>query len=444
MKKKAIYIASAAIIAIVGLWFWFGRGNTAASDAQAANPALVKRVVKVERQPVRVEVTATGIVAPIYKIDIKSKASGTLIALKLNEGDLIKKGQLIASIEKTDALLTYNQTKADYEVAKANLTQSKTLNERSAKLAEQNLISKQEMETANLSLEQAKAQLVRAKAGYEQASIRLNDTEVRSPIDGIVLDKPVDEGQVIMGGLNTVGGTTIVTVADMNKVFVNANVDEVDIGKIKLGQTVQIVPDAFPDEKFYGTVLRIDPLAKVEQNVTRFTIVVEVQNKNSRLLSGMNTTVTIVIYDNPDALVVPLEALKERGTAGAQFAGAQGGEPQDSARAARMKSFREKLNQGDTAAIRMANNRSEERAKKKRRMVLVKDEKGEFAPKMIVIGEQNYDYAEVLDGLKEGDELEYSFFSRAKQEGQAFQDRMRASSGFGGTPSPQQRRAAGR
>ncbi len=445
MKKKFLVVSGIVLVLLIGSWFFFFRKSE--NNAKASPVELIKRTAKVERQPMKVQVVATGQIQPVYKVDIKSKASGEVLSLKLNEGDFVKKGTVIALIEKTDALAAFNQAEADLSVAKATLKQVETNTERSRKLFEQKLISQLEMDAALLELEQRKAQLVRAQAIYDQAKIRLNDCVVRSPIDGIVLDKPVDEGQVIMGGLNTVsGGTTIVTVADMSRVYVYANIDEVDVGKIKVGQEAQIVADAFPEEKFIGKVLRIDPLAKVEQNVTRFPVVIEVPNPKYRLLAGMNATVTITVYDNPNALVVPVEAVKEikgemkglseREAMGFSERGERNRDIPDLARKTRRRQFEERIAAGDTSALRQL----EERAKGKRRLVMLKDSTGEVIPKPVLIGEQNTEYAEVLHGLNEGDEVEITIFSRALMEGQQFQERMRASTGFGGQPSREQRR----
>lgn len=450
MKIKILITSSIVVVLLGASWFFFLRKPE--SDANAVPVGLIKRTAKVERQPIKVQVVATGQIQPIYKVEIKSKASGEVLSLKLNEGDFVKKGTIIALIEKTDALAAFNQAKADLSVAKATLNQTITNTERSRKLFEQKLISELEMDAARLDLEQRNAQLIRAQATFDQAQIRLNDCIVRSPIDGIVLDKPVDEGQVIMGGLNTVsGGTTIVTIADMSRVFVYANIDEVDIGKIKIGQEAHIVADAFPEEKFIGKVLRIDPLAKVEQNVTRFPVVIEVPNPKYRLLAGMNATVTVTVYDNPNALAVPVEALKEikgemkedlrnpepRSAMG--FGGRGEGNPNlpDSMQKARRKHFEARVASGDSSSMRW----SEERQRAKRRLVMLRDSTGKAVAKPILIGEQTAEYAEVLRGLNEGDEVEITIFSRALMEGQQFQERMRANTGFGGgQPSREQRR----
>ena len=121
---------------------------------------------------------------------------------------------------------------------------------------------------------------------------RLKDCTVRSPIPGIVLQKTVEDGQIISSGINSVsGGTLIATVAKMDSVYVYAEVDEVDVGQVQIGQMAKVVPDAFPDNAFYGTVLRIAPLAQVEQNLATFNVTVIVPNPNRKLKAGMNTTV---------------------------------------------------------------------------------------------------------------------------------------------------------
>jgi multidrug efflux pump subunit AcrA (membrane-fusion protein) len=160
MKKKVLIISGISLMMVVGGWFFFFRNSE--SDSKATPVGLVRRAAKVERQPIKVQVVATGQIQPVYKFDIKSKASGEVLSLKLNEGDFVKKGTVIALIEKTDALAAFNQAEADLSVAKATLKQVETNTERSRKLYEQKLISELEMDAAQLELEQRKAQLIRA------------------------------------------------------------------------------------------------------------------------------------------------------------------------------------------------------------------------------------------------------------------------------------------
>ncbi|MDX2127803.1 MAG: efflux RND transporter periplasmic adaptor subunit [Chloroherpetonaceae bacterium] len=459
MSKKKTWIIWGTVLLAIAVSVYFFIFSKPLPEAQAENPAMIKRNVKLERQRLKVEVTAMGTIQPIYKIDIKSKASGSVLSLRLQEGDRVKKGEIIATIEKTDALAAYNQAKADADVAKANLKQLETTLSRRKNLFEGKLISEEEMETATLEYERAKAQVVRTQASFEQAEIRLNDCVVRSPVEGIVLDKVVDEGQVIMGGLNAVsGGTTIVTIADMQKVYIIANIDEVDIGRVRIGQQAQIIADAFPNQRFVGRVLRIDPLAKVEQNVTRFPVVIEVPNPDYRLLAGMNATVTIVITDRENALVIPIEVLREAGEGrmGAAGGAASGGVPptangggwerrgsreggdtvkisdeEREKRRARMMAFRSKMEE-----FRSDSSLKNAGIVPQMRLASIKDTaSGEFRPVPIIIGSSNAEFAEVLFGAKDGDEVQITTFSRALMEGRMFQERMRQSSGFGGAPS---------
>lgn len=450
LTNKIFLISVAALLVAGGVYFFFFR--TPAATADSENPALVRRVVKVERKDLKVEVSATGTVQPVFKIDIKSKASGEVLTLKLNEGDFIKKGDLIATIERTDALSAYNQAKANLDVAVATLKQIQSSNTRKLELFKEKLISNEEMDLATLELERAKAQLVSAKAVFEQAQIRLSDTSVRSPMDGLVLDKLVDEGQVISSGTSSVtGGTTIVTIADMEKVYINAAVDEVDIGKIFIGQKARVIADAYPEETFSGKVLRIDPLATVEQNVTRFNVVTEVENRNNKLKAGMNTTVTIVIADKKDVVVVPIDALRDpKAPPPGGFAGGSAGGNGERRRGNRDStseglatetpdSVRQKMKarramRDSLAAVLAADSASGNTVR--RRLVMLKDAAGEFKPQLVEVGATNFDETEITSGLKEGDELLIVTFSRARMQGQQFQQAVRQGSGLG---APNQR-----
>lgn len=479
MNRTVLFTSIGIGVAVVAVavYFFFFRG-AAAGNADAENSALIRRVVKAERKDLKIEVSATGTVQPIFKVDIKSKASGTILSLKLNEGDFIKRGQIVAMIEKTDNLSSYNQAKANYDLTMATLKQVQTSTERKKDLFSQKLLSVEEMDLAALELERAKAQLVSARAVYDQALTRLNDTSVPSPIDGLVLDKPVDEGQVISSATSSVsGGTTILTVADMRKVFINAAVDEVDIGKITIGQPAKVVADAYPDESFSGKVLRIDPLATVEQNVTRFAVVIEVDNPNYRLKAGMNTTVTIVAADRRNVVVVPIEALRDprnpptaaeggavagggqgrRGAGDGQSGqgGGQSGAQGNSNRAERQgggdgqgrrdfaslpdsvkQKIRERRAMRDSVMSAVASDSAAGRPMNKR-VAMVKDASGDFKPRLVEIGTTNYDEAEVVSGLVEGDELQITTFSRARMQGQQFRQNIQSSQGLGGNPQQQ-------
>ena len=160
---------------------------------------------------------------------------------------------------------------------------------------------------------QAKSTLVRTEVTFENAKIALDDTVVRSPISGTIISRPVEVGQVISSPTSAVGGgTLLMTMADLSKVRVRALVDEIDVGKVSIGQTVSIKVAAYRDKEFFGTVAKIEPLAKIEQNVTTFPVLIDIDNKDNLLLLGMNTDVVIEILNKDVAVSAPSMSLRTR------------------------------------------------------------------------------------------------------------------------------------
>jgi len=162
-------------------------------------------------------------------------------------------------------------------------------------------------------LAQAKSTLVRTEVTYENAKIALDDTVVRSPINGTIISRPVEVGQVISSPTSAVGGgTLLMTMADLSKVRVRALVDEIDVGKISIGQSVSIKVAAYRDKEFFGVVAKIEPLARIEQNVTTFPVLIDINNDDNLLLLGMNTDVVIEILNKEVSMSVPSMTLRTR------------------------------------------------------------------------------------------------------------------------------------
>jgi len=302
------------------LWFWgllavIGAGVlfafTRADKKEEANGTELK-TCKVTRGNLLASINATGIVRPIRTVELKCKASGEIIQLPIEEGSYVKKGDMICKLDQTTAKNSYEQAKADFEVAVATEKQQQKEFNRVKELFDKKLVSESDRDNAELNFQKAHSQKVRAEAALSTAADQLADTELQAPIDGIILKRNVDEGQVISSGISSVsGGTTIALLADLNKVNVVADVDETDIGKVNLGQTVKTVADAFPDQEFAGRVLKIAPLAKVAQNVTTFEVTAEVDNPGHLLKSGMNANVEILTAEKRNVLLAPNEAIKE-------------------------------------------------------------------------------------------------------------------------------------
>ncbi|MFQ6093283.1 MAG: efflux RND transporter periplasmic adaptor subunit [bacterium] len=417
--KKVVIIA----VALGGLgagWFLFSRHNEPKSSVGS-----VQQVARVTRGDLNVTVSATGVIEPINKVEIKSKASGLIEELPVEEGDSVEKGDLIARLDQTDVRHDYEQAKADLEVAEATVRKTETTYKRKAGLFEKGLVSAEEMDQSNLELVQAKAQLVRAKAVLATAEERLKDTVVKSPISGIVLQKNVEKGQIISSGISSVsGGTLIATVADMGRVSVKADIDEVDIGQIEKGQEAKVVADAFPGDLFWGEVIRIAPLAKVEQNVTIFEVTVEVNNEEAKLKAGMNATVDITIADRKDVLLVPNEALKDLREMVKPGEGYRHPSAAHSSRADIPKMAGHLRWQEGLKDVKPTQGG-------RPKMVMVK-EGGQFKPRAIIVGVSDFDHSEALKGLKEGDEVMISYLSRAKMDSEQFRERFSRMRSFGG------------
>ena len=264
-------------------------------------------------QQLELTVEASGTVEAISSIEIKSKASGQILFLGAEIGDYVEEGVVLARIDQRTPTNTLAQANADLEVAKVRLSNAKNQFERSKRLHDKGNISDKSFEDAQESFSSARAQLVRAEVFLENAKIALDDTSVRSPIAGTVISRPAEVGQVITSPTSAVGGgTLLMEMADLDNVRVRALIDEIDIGKISLGQEVTLKVSAYRDKKFIGVVSKIEPMSRVDQNVTTFPVLIDIENKDNLLLIGMNTDVEIEILNEKVALALPAGSLRTR------------------------------------------------------------------------------------------------------------------------------------
>ena len=264
-------------------------------------------------QQLELTVEASGTVEAISSIEIKSKASGQVLFLGAEIGDFVEKGIVLARIDQRTPTNTLAQANADLEVAKVRLSNAKNQFNRSKRLHDEGNISDKAFEDVQEASSSAQAQLVRAEVFLENARIALDDTSVRSPIAGTVISRLAEVGQVITSPTSAVGGgTLLMEMADLNKVRVRALIDEIDIGKISIGQEVTLKVSAYRDKRFTGVVSKIEPMSKVDQNVTTFPVLIDIENKDNLLLIGMNTDVEIEILNEEVALALPAGSLRTR------------------------------------------------------------------------------------------------------------------------------------
>lgn len=482
MKRKWFFGSLAVVILLSGGYYLMSNGD---KEVAAETKGQVIRMARVERGNLELMVSANGVVQPINRVEIKSKASGQIEQLHFEEGQTMQKGDLLIALDQTTARNDFEQAKADLAVAESNLKQQQNNYSRSIELFEKQLISEQERDQASVEKVRAEAQLVKARATLSSAEERLRDTRVMSPITGVILSRTVSLGQIISSGTSNVsGGTTLATIADMAEVYIETNVDEVDIGKVEVGQMARVVADAYPDDAFNGEVIRIAPLGKTLQNVTTFNVIVLVRNLGGRLKAGMSTSVDIEIFRRRDVLLVPTESLKDpRSEQGRMLlaslpqseTAAGSDSAKQSAKAAELPSdpaemqkrfmsmspeeqqfYREQIRervqkmspeerqkyfaqmraQGggmfrrDGSGGRRGASGSQPDAVKER-VVEVRSGDG-FVVRMVKVGASNYDVAEVLEGLNEGDEIRITTISRAKLASEQFTERMRNMQGVGG------------
>ena len=264
-------------------------------------------------QQLELTVEASGTLEAISSIEIKSKASGQILFLGAEIGDFVEEGVVLARIDQRTPTNTLAQANADLEVAKVRLSNAKNQFERSKRLHDEGNISDKSFEDAQESFSSARAQLVRAEVFLENAKIALDDTSVRSPIAGTVISRPAEVGQVITSPTSAVGGgTLLMEMADLDNVRVRALIDEIDIGKISIGQEVTLKVSAYRDKKFLGVVSKIEPMSRVDQNVTTFPVLIDIENKDNLLLIGMNTDVEIEILNEKVPLALPAGSLRTR------------------------------------------------------------------------------------------------------------------------------------
>jgi len=281
-----------------------------AGSKKAAAP-VVYPALPVEHRDIVVSAQASGTVQPDTVVEVKSKASGEILDLRVETGQLVKRGTMMVRVDPRNPRNQVAQAQADLEVAQAQLANATSQKRRADALFETQSITEQEHETALLDYANAKANVVRAKVAVETAKDQLDDTNVLAPITGTIIEKDVERGQVISSPTKDVGGgTVLLKMADLGLVQVRTLVDETDIGKIQVGQRATVTVDAFPNRPFEGSVLKIEPQAQTEQNVTMFPVLVRIDNRAGLLRPGMNAEVEIHVGERPNVLAVPNAALR--------------------------------------------------------------------------------------------------------------------------------------
>ena len=273
---------------------------------KSANKVLVIRTHVVEEYTVENTVTATGTIEPVETVEVGTQVSGKVEKIYVDFNDVVKKGQLMAELDKQTLNQSLSRAKASLTSAESQLNYAKLTYERTKQLYEANAATLAAYQEAQNSYTQAQMSKKNAQASYDQARVDLAYAEIYSPIDGIVLDRAVEVGQTVAASFST---PTLFTLAnDLTKMQVEADVDEADIGQVKVGQRVTFTVDAYMEDVFSGTVNQIRMKPTTTSNVVTYTVIIEAPNPDQKLFPGMTASVTIVTEEQT-GLAVPAEAL---------------------------------------------------------------------------------------------------------------------------------------
>jgi HlyD family secretion protein len=315
MNRKTIFITAgvALLIAVAAGWFFLHKSN---------GPFF--KTAKAARGDLQAAVTATGTVNAVTTVLVGTQVSGTIKELYVDYNSPVKKGQVLAQIDPVSLQAQVDQARANLRLAEANVEKAvaaaqdaKRTFERNKTLYTANFIARSDLDTAETnasstaaSLSAARAQVQQNRAALTLADTNLRNTRILSPVDGTVISRSIDVGQTVAASFQT---PTLFNIAqDLTRMQIDTNVDEADIGKVKVGQPVTFTVDAYPEAPFQGDVSVVRNAPTTVQNVVTYDVVVKVANPDLKLKPGMTANVSIIIDRRTAALKVPNAALRFR------------------------------------------------------------------------------------------------------------------------------------
>ena len=299
-KRNIIISAIVLIIVLIVVWPFVGGKN----KKKAVNYVTTN----VSRDTIRNSVTATGSIEPVTEVEVGTQVSGIVSKLYVDYNSVVKKGQVIAELDKTNLESELNNAKANLTSAKSKLEYETANYKRYKILYDKGLVSTNDYQSALLTYQQAKESYNSQRESVNKAQTNLGYATITSPINGIVLSKAVEEGQTVAASFST---PTIFTIAkDLTDMRVIANVDEADIGEVELGQNVSFTVDTYPNDIFSGKVTQVRQEAKTSNNVVTYEVVISAPNKDLKLKPGLTASVTIHTLDRTNVLSVKSKALR--------------------------------------------------------------------------------------------------------------------------------------
>ncbi len=398
MKKKVVF-GSILILAATSVVLGFALFRN-----DKSNISLFKTDV-IERGNVENEVITTGTLNPVMQVDVGSQVSGIIKEIYVDFNSLVTKDQVLAILDQSAFLTKLNQNKANFLSAEASLEKAQTTlenlekkHERYAELFKKDLVSYEEMETIETQFFNAKADLKSTEAKLSQAQSQLDASQVdltytiiKSPVDGVVIDRKVNVGQTVAASMQA---PVLFRIAqDLSQMQVECSIDEADIGIVREGQDVRFSVDAYPDENFVGQVHQVRYSPVITQNVVTYTTLVAIENPNLKLLPGMTATVSIIVAQAEDVLLIPNAALRYS----PQF---------DEKDLAQIKEDRRKeSSESGSLPSKKRNSEGPNQSREESLRIWVLDENNNLKPVPVKTGVTDNSYSELLEGILEEGQL---------------------------------------
>lgn len=377
MKKNVKYIISGLAIFGIGIaaYILFFKNSTAQIEVST---------VQVKIGGVSSTVTATGTVEPITQVEVGTQVSAEVKKVYVDFNSEVTKGQLIAELDKTNLKIAVLDAQANYNKSISERTYLKGIYRRQKELYDSKLISELAYEEALFNVENINGTVTQRQSNLDIAKTNLSYANIYSPINGVVLSRDVDEGQTVAASFSS---PTLFTIAqDLKEMQVETDVDEADIGIVKVGQRVSFLVDAYPEDEFSGTVTQVRLNPAVNSNVVTYTVIIKALNEEMKLMPGLTATVTIYTYESDNVLTIESKALSFKPNHA--LLKSYNGKPEDGTRPPR-------------------GNRPGNKDKVEGNLVFVLNN-GKIHPKPITLGVSDGINVEVLDGLVKGDSIVYS------------------------------------
>lgn len=389
MKKNKKIIISSVVVVLLAL--------AAYPIFKSENEVLIEaKTVVAKMGTVSTMVTATGTIEPITQVEVGTQVSGVVEKIYVDYNSEVKAGQLIAELDKTNLKAAATQAQAAYDNAVSQRNYMKTIYDRQKTLFDNQVISRSDFDESNYNYDTAKGTVTQRLSDLQSARTNLSYANIYAPIDGVVLSRAIDEGQTVAASFST---PTLFTIAqDLKEMQVEADVDEADIGEVKVGQRVTFTVDAYLGETFNGTVtqVRLDPT--VTSNVVTYTVVIKAENQDMKLKPGLTATISIYTLELKDILTTEAKAIQFKPTPDMLMAYNQ----------------QEKLAVGPPKEKPMRSEKAE--GEEAPTMVWVLSEDGSINPKKVTLGASDGVNVQILSGISKGEKLVYSLKGVSKSE----------------------------